>query len=340
MAYTTIDKPSDYFNTVIYSGSTLDGSEDMQPDWVWMKNRDDVHGHQLYDVIRGVTKRLSSNNTGTESTDSTGLTSFNSDGFTVGSEPAVNANTENIVAWNWKAGGSASSNSNGSVTTSVSANTTAGFSVVNVPTTGSVLTAGHGLTQAPEIIFEKSRDRTDNWIVYNSSIGNTKAIFLNLTNATSTATDFWNDTSPTSTVWTMGSENSVNNASQETIAYCFHSVKGYSKIGSYTGNGNADGTFVHLGFKPAMVIQKMSSSAGYSWHIFDNKRDTFNAIDKRLFPDTADTESTGTNIDFVSNGFKFRSTGTGYNGSGNTFIYMAFAESPFVNSNGIPNNAR
>ena len=341
-AYTTIDDPGAYFNTVLYAGNSSTQSitgVGFQPDWTWIKNRSDSRKHNLYDAVRGVTKRLVSNDNGEEDTASNGLTSFDSDGFTSGSEQDTNHSGNNFVSWNWKTqGGAGSSNEDGSInTTSTSVSQTAGVSISKFTATGSAATVGHGLGVAPKMVIVKDLDAADNWYTYHNSIGNTKAIYLDLTNAESGAsTNFWNDTSPTSSVFSIASAFNTNSQ----IAYCFADVQGFSKLSSYTGNGNADGTFVYTGFKPAMVLQKMSSSAGYSWHIFDNKRDTYNPIDKRLFPDATDGDSTSTNVDFLSNGFKFRSTATGYNGSGNTFIYMAFAEAPFVNSNGVPCNAR
>ena len=342
MAYTEIDDPTIYFNTKLYTGNNTGQSitgVGFQPDWVWIKSRTDTNSHNSWDSVRGVNKYLENDTTKVQTTVTNGVTAFGTDGFTVGDRDAINDNGLSLVSWNWKAGGSASSNSNGSVTTSVSANTTAGFSVVNVPTTGSVLTAGHGLSQAPEIIFEKSRDRSDNWIVYNYSIGNTKALFLNLANANSTATDFFNDTSPTSTVWTMGSENSVNNASQETIAYCFHSVKGYSKISHFIGNGNTDGTFVYTGFRPAWVMIKRTDGAN-SWVIYDNKREGYNVDNDALQANGSNTEGTSDDIDLLSNGFKMRTSGVGENGDGSTYLFMAFAEAPLVASNFVPTTAR
>ena len=351
MAYTTIDNPELYFNTKLYTGNggtqhSITGVG-FQPDWTWIKSRDDAYNHFLFDAVRGVGKQIYSNLTNAEATNMNNLYSFNADGFSLAqsaNDDVTNKNNSNFASWNWKAGGSASSNSNGSVTTSVSANTTAGFSVVNVPTTGSVLTAGHGLSQAPEIIFEKSRDKSDNWIVYNYSIGNTKALFLNLANANSTATDFFNDTSPTSTVWTMGSENSVNNASQETIAYCFHSVKGYSRISNYVGNGATNGPVVYCVFKPAWVLIK-NVEVAEQWRIYDNKRDPFNHMFRCLFPNANNGENTTDNqseeIDFLATGFKIRSDSRQLNGSGQKLIYMAFAEAPLVTgASAIPTTAR
>jgi len=328
--------PSENFNTVLYTGnsSTQSVTTGLSPDFVWVKSRSTASYYPtLFDSVRGPLKRIFSNTTGAEDTTANTLTAFNSDGFTLGSQGGQNASGETYVAWNWLAGTTVS-NTNGSVTTSVSANQSAGFSVVNVPTTGSVLTAGHGLLQAPEMILEKSRDRADNWIVYHSALGNTKAIYLNLTNAAATATGFWNDTSPTSTVWTMGTENSVNNASQETIAYCFHSVDGYSKIGSYKGTTVNAGSFVHTGFKVAFVLIKTMFD-GDPWVMMDAARDPYNAATKRLRPDSSAAETTDAQLtcDFLSNGFKPYGNSYHINGNSQTYLYMAFAENPFKHTN-------
>jgi hypothetical protein len=332
MAYTTIDNPFKYFNTVLYTGNGSTQSitgVGFQPDWVWLKERDTADEfHNLYDVIRGATKRLVSNTTGAESTQ-TGLTSFDSDGFSLGSADTANKNTANFVSWNWLASGSTASNSNGSITSSVSANTTAGFSIVSYTGTGSSATVGHGLGTTPAMVIVKNRSEAFAWNCYHQSLGATKYILLNATDASATGTT-WNDTAPTSSVFSIGSTSGVNKNTNNLIAYCFAEKPGYSKFGSYTGNGNADGTFVYTGFKPAMVIIKRSDSAG-DWFINDNKRDTFNVVNHYLRPHTSASETSGTALlDFTSNGFKIRISDGAYNGSGATYIYMAFAEAPFV----------
>ena len=266
MAYTTIKKPSDYFNTKIYTGnsSTLSVTGvGFQPDWTWIKDRNSAgDDHALYDAVRGATKRIRSNQTDAENTQSNGLTSFDSDGFTVGTNGASNGDGEPFVAWNWLASNTTASNTDGSITSTVSANTTSGFSIVSYTgnnTQGA--TVGHGLGSAPKMIIFKSRNGTKNWITYHDGIGNTKAIFLNLTNAEATASsNFWNNTSPTSSVFTLGDNSNHNDTSADMIAYCFAEKKGFSKFGSYVGNGNADGTFVYTGFKPAMIIAKRTDT--------------------------------------------------------------------------------
>ena len=344
MAYTTIDKPTDYFNTVLYTGNSSTQSITgigFQPDWVWIKERDTVHEyHALYDVIRGATKTIYSNDTSAEGTQ-TGLTSFDSDGFTVGSYDITNKNTSGYASWNWLAGGSASSNSNGSITSSVSANTTAGFSIVSYTGTGSTATIGHGLGSAPLITLIKQRSSGGtgsgawNFITYQID-GSSDELNLNGNGAKADRSI----TAPTSSVFSVDTSDERNDSGQTYICYCFAEKKGYSKFGKYTGNGNNDGSFVHTGFRPAWVMCKGTAS-NREWIMHDNKRDAENVVDGTLYANTSDAEGTGTaRMDFLSNGFKLRNTGANWNQSGETFIFMAFAESPFVTSTGIPTTAR
>jgi len=347
MAYTTIDKPSDYFNTLIYTGNgsnprTLTGVG-FQPDWVWQKNRTDSNGHTLADAIRGANKTLSSDGNGAEVTDKNDghLDAFTSDGFTVGagssSDARVNDGSHTYVAWNWLASNTTASNSNGSITSTVSANTTAGFSIVSFTGTGANATVGHGLNKALDMIIVKNRTTAGNWPVFHKTQGGTKVQWLNLTNATATESGWWNNTDPTSSVFSIGTQNDLNKSSDNIIAYCFAEKKGYSKFGSYTGNGNADGTFVYTGFKPAWVMTKRTDSTN-NWDMFDNKRDGYNSDNNALFANNSNTENTTDRIDLLSNGFKLR-INANPNNSG-SHIYMAFAESPFVTSTGIPTTAR
>jgi hypothetical protein len=347
MAYTDIDKPTDYFNTVLYPGNTNAQSitgVGFQPDLVWIKYRSDVANHHLYDVVRGVQKRINANATNAESTSANHLTAFGTDGFTVGTENDINENGQTYVSWNWKAGGSASSNTDGSITSSVSANTTAGFSIVSYTGNGSAgATIGHGLGVTPAMIIQKIRSSTGNWLVYhhkNTSAPETDFLRLNTTNATADEVTIFNDTAPTSSVFSVGTENTINGNGVTCIAYCFAEKKGFSKFGSYTGNGNADGTFIYTGFKPAFVIIKQSSASGNQWNIYDNKRNTSNVMDKFLLANSNQAEASYSVIDFVSNGIKLRNTASNFNTSGSTYIYMCFAESPFTTSTGIPTTAR
>ena len=350
MAYTSIDDPAQYFNTVIYTGdggSNRSVTVDFQPDWVWIKERNGTNDQTLFDSVRGATKRLRANATEAEDTQANQLKSFDSDGFTLGSLSAVNSNGQNYVSWNWLAGGSASSNSDGSITSSVSASTTSGFSIVSWTGTGSTGTLGHGLGVIPQMIIVKKRDTSGtDWITFGSVLGGTvgsEFIKLNFVNAKTTGlnTSWFNQTAPTSSVFTVGTQSDLNGSSATYIAYCFVEKKGYSKIGSYTGNGNTAGPFVYTGFRPAWIISKRTdNSSGGEWNILDNKRDTFNVADAKLEANNSDAEETDEMYDILSNGFKITRGDGNINASGGTYIFMAFAESPFVNSNGISTNAR
>mgnify|MGYP003116242438 CR=1 FL=1 len=349
MAYTTIDNPELYFQTKLYTGNggtqsiTLDGSENMQPDWVWLKRRDSADNHNTFDSVRGATHRLITNLNNAQDTVTNMLTSFNSDGFSVGSHEGVNGSSMTYASWNWKAGTSftndASATGVGSIDSAGSVNTDAGFSIISFTDGGSNATIAHGLGVVPKVIIIKNRAASEGWYSYWQPLGNDKQLRLNSTAASADAGSMWNDTTPTSSVFSLDT-NTAGLSSGNYISYCFAEKKGYSKFGSYTGNGNADGTFVYTGFKPAFVLIKVTSTTN-DWEIHDNKRGSSNVINAILQPNLSDAESTsGREIDFLSNGFKLRNSGTQNNLSGGTFIYMAFAESPFVNSNGVPNNAR
>ena len=343
MAYTTIDKPTDYFNTVLYTGtgSSQDISVGFQTDWTWIKDRDSTENHNIFDTVRTATKRISSNRTNAEDTQAQQLTAFGSNGFTVGTDSGANHSGRNYVSWNWLAGGTASSNTDGDITSSVSVNTTAGFSIVSYTGNGSNSTIGHGLGAVPRWIIVKVRDATNNWVVQHGSLGATKRMLLDTTNASASASTFFNDTEPTSSVFTVGTEDITNDSGSDFIAYCFAEKKGFSKFGSYEGNGNNDGTFVYTGFKPAWVVTKSIDTTSH-WNCKDNKRSTFNTVDdyhKLNEPTAEDTGVSSHAMDFLSNGFKHRGNNDEVNGS-ETYIYMAFAESPFVSSGGIPTTAR
>jgi hypothetical protein len=277
------------------------------------------------------------------------MSSFDSDRYTMGSNlGAVNSNGKDIVSWNWKAGGGqGSSNTDGSInTTYTSANTTAGFSISTYTGTGANATVGHGLGVAPNMVLVKSLSGGGDWTSYHSVLGNTKFMRLNSTNAVATQSSYWNNTSPTSTVFSLGSAGDTNTNGGTHVAYCFAEKQGYSKFGSYVGNANADGTFVYTGFKPAFVMYKKAIQTGGQsgrWVIIDNKRDIDNVASHGIFPHSSGTEDTGSqywDIDMLSNGFKLKTTEQETNGSSETFIYMAFAESPLVSSNNIPCTAR
>ena len=352
MAYTTIDDPSKYFQIALYTGNAgtnnivNDGNSDLQPDWVWIKNRSTGgKDHGLFDSTRGTTKQLNSNNNNAENTVSTSLTAFNSDGFTLGADGGPNANSDSHVAWQWKAnGGTTSTNSSGSSNSTVQANTTAGFSIVKRTGTGSAgATYGHGLGAVPDVIINKGLN-TNEWYSYFKAIGGgTHWIDLSGTGAKVDDANMWNDTDATSTLFTVGNSGGSNGSSVEYIAYCFTSIQGYSKFGSYTGNANDDGPFIYTGFKPKFAIFKASSASGEGWAIRDSARSPFNQMSHKLSANVNAAEGTtadDNDCDFLSNGIKLRSNDNQMNKTGTTFIYMAFAEHPFVSSEGVPVTAR
>jgi len=334
-----INKPTDYFNTVLYTGNDTDDHAitgvNFQPDFVWIKGRSSAVSHNLYDVIRGANKPLRSNGTNTEFTRTDALKSFDSDGFTLDDDATsdeVNNNGVTYASWNWLAGGTASSNTDGSITSSVSANTTSGFSIVSWTADGTNNTVGHGLGQTPSIVIAKNRSATSNWDTITNVIdGSIDYLKLNLTDAKSDLTGY----TLNSSVFSINYPNTNN-----IIAYCFAEKKGFSKFGSYTGTGSGSaGAFIYTGFKPAMVIIK-NTSAAQDWVIKDNKRDIDNQVDKVLFPNSSNAEGSGSGMDFYSNGFVMRTSADNVNKSGSTMIYMAFAEQPLVGTNNVPATAR
>ena len=313
-----------------------------QPDLVWIKDRG-VASHNLFDVIRGPRVHLSSNLTDADYTESAGvsLTAFSTNGFTLGTDNAgpgrTNTNGDTFVGWNWKAGGTAVSNTAGTITSSVSANTTAGFSVVTYTGTGANATVGHGLGVAPSLIIGKGRGTqvaTSNWATYHVSLGNTQRVWLDLTNAAGTSATYYNSTSPTSTVFSLGSEGTINGLLATYVAYCWAPVAGYSAFGSYTGNGSADGPFIYTGFRPRWVMIKCSSAAG-GWKIYNTSGLNYNPINAVLEAQDSAAEVTNTvfNMDWLSNGIKLRTTYSDFNANGATYIYAAFAENPLKYAN-------
>ena len=347
MAYTDIDDPSAYFQTKLYAGNstarsiTFDGNSDLQPDWVWIKERDAAINHYGYDSVRGVDKRLQQNINNAESdTDTAWFRSFDSDGFTIGNEDNINDTGDNYVAWNWKTGtafsNDASSTSVGSIDSAGSVNTTSGFSIITYTGTGSAATVAHGLGVAPKLIINRTISAAKEWDVYYGDP--TDYLVLNTTAATADASDKWNDTAPTSTVWSIESSSQNNTSGGTCLAYCFAEKKGFSKIGSYTGNGNANGNFIYLGFKPAFILLKGTANTE-DWSIYDNKRLGYNVDNNVLASNSSAAELTDDNIDLLSNGFKIRRQ-TGLLNDAQNYIFMAFAEQPLVTSTGVPATAR
>lgn len=341
---TAAELANEYFDVTLYTGTgsaqSIVNSGGFQPDWVWMKPRSfggsPVTGHNtLYDVLRGATKELYSDLTSGEATNAQSLTSFNSNGFSVGTEQRNNNSGSSYVGWQWKANGTGVTNTAGSITSTVSANTTAGFSIVTYSANGSTGTVGHGLGVAPSMIIVKKRNAAERWCVFHTSTSNAY-IYLNETFAADTTNAnvrFGNNTvgvQPTSTLFTIGSSNDVNGTSGTYVAYCFAPIAGYSAFGSYTGNGSSDGTMVFTGFRPRFVMIKRTDS-GNNWFILDTARDTFNLANDQLLPNSSAAESTNTdcNIDILSNGFKLRTALDASNGSGGTYIYACFSEVPF-----------
>ena len=349
MSYTNgLDKPTDYFNTLTYTGDGTDNRSitglGFQPDFCWFKDRTGANSHNLFDSVRGVQKPLRSDSSGAELSGFDLFDSFDSDGFTVSGSTAdnTNYNGSQFASWNWLGANGTASNTDGSITSSVSANTTAGFSIVSFTGNSTAgATVGHSLGTVPSMIILKSRNSTDLWFVQHTSLGATKFLRLNDTNASTTQTNVWNDTEPTSSVFSLGDGSGTNGSSNNFIAYCFAEKKGYSKFGSYTGNGNANGTFVYTGMKSSFIMLKESSGTS-DWSMYDNKREPFNVADSTLEANTSDAEAvvSGRPIDILSNGFKLRGDSSYTNESGQTYIYMAFAENPFVTSTGIPCTAR
>jgi len=348
-----IDKPSDYFNTVLYTGNATVRSISgvgFQPDLVWIKNRTQAVSHLLFDSIRGATNRIYSDLTAAEDSNANSLTSFDSDGFSLGTAGSSNGNTNSIVSWNWKAGTSftndASATGIGSIDSAGSASDASGFSIVSYTGTGSAGTIKHGLSTTPKMIIQKNRDESQPWWTYVESIGAGGQLRLNGTNAAgSDGGVLWNSTAPTSSVFSVGDNTGTNGSADKCIAYCFSEVKGYSKFGSYTGNGSASsGTFTYLGFKPSLIILKRTDSTA-DWKMYDNKRNSGsitngNPNGRTLKPNSSAAEGNAELLDFLSNGFKHYNDNGTDNESGATYIFMAFAENPFVTSTGIPATAR
>tara|TARA_R100001086_G_scaffold156207_1_gene83560 strand:+ start:88 stop:1152 length:1065 start_codon:yes stop_codon:yes gene_type:complete len=354
MAYTTINKSTDYFNTKLYTGT---GSSNaitgvgFQPDWVWIKNRDSGSlGHQAFDVIRGVTKRIFPNDSAIQETDANALTAFGSDGFTVGSNTGVNQSSNNIVAWNWRGGGSAVANTDGDINSSVSANTTAGFSIVKWTGDGSNSDqeVGTGLSEELKLVLLKpltSGGTTTQWLVYFNGVTDAQNnCFLLNSNAAKTTNATGGTPNKGTTAGRLllkagsSSNQNQNYSGTEYIAYCFAEKTGYSYFGTYTANNSSDGPFLYTGFRPAFFMAKRNDGTG-NWHMYDDKRIGYNNQNKRLAADSTGAEDQAA-IDIVSNGIKIRTNNNSLNNHSGNMIYWAFASAPIVGTNNIPAVAR
>jgi hypothetical protein len=345
----TIADGSEYFNTVLYTGNgtaIASGGNPVtgvgfQPDFIWLKDRTSSNYHQLYDVVRGAQNAIYSNDTLAEGNFPEALNSIDSNGFTLGNNTGCNNNTNNYVAWCWKAGGTAVTNTDGTITSSVSANPTAGFSIVTWTGTGVAATVGHGLGVPNDFMIFKSRSNVSSPGVVTSALGFTKDLLLEVTDAAYTRAAISNNTAPTSTVFSVGTDTAINVSGYTYVAYCWAEVEGFSKFGSYTGNGSAAGPFIYTGFRPAFVIIKKSSAAGTTWNMFDNKRNPFNLVSQSLWANASDAEYTYTaGVNFTSNGFYLIGNPSQLNASAATHIYAAFAESPFQGGTGATTQSR
>ena len=332
----TVD-PKNHFNTVLWTGNATDDRSitgvGFQPDFVWIKSRNTTNDHLLFDVVRGVGKYMRSNANDTETSIADTLQAFETDGFEIGADSRLNTNNDPVIAWCWKAGNAntAFSESGNNPAGTHRANVPAGFSIVSYVGTGSAGTVSHGLGAAPELMLIKNTGVNDNWAVYFGD--NTDYAILNTTAGRADSANWWNDTSPTSSVFTVGTDHSVNADGENYIAYCWRSIDGFSKIGEYRGNGNADGPFVNTGFRPAFLLMKVLNTAS-DWHILDSARDVNNPIQSTIDPNSEAVAGSGSDrFDFTSNGFKLRQTSGSYNGNNSTYIYMAFAETPIKYSN-------
>jgi hypothetical protein len=330
----TIVKGNTVMDATTYTGNggtqTITNAGGFKPDFVWMKKRSSAESHILQNSIAGTTKFLISNSTAAEDTSSAIIQSFDSTGFTVGASSVVNGSATTYVGWQWQAGqGTTSSNTSGSITSTVSVNASAGFSIVQFTATGSNATVGHGLGVAPAVVIVKDAASVGNWAMYNKNLTSAAYyLYLNTTAAQDNTAQIWNSTAPTSSVFSIGTWHTADRQ----IAYCWSEIAGFSKFGSYTGNGSTDGVFIYTGFRPKFIMLKNSTTAA-SWSMLDTSRNTYNISNARLFAESSQVEDTSQDtMDILSNGFKLRATGLGVNGSGSTIIYMAFAENPFKNA--------
>jgi len=352
-AYTTIDNPELYFQTQLYTGNgssghaiTFDGSENMQPDLVWIKQRDS-RDHFLYNAVNGATKYVASNTNALLETDTDTMTAFNSDGFTLGSGIGVNENTDTHVSWNWKMGTTSGITTGGASVTPAgySFSATAGQSVITWTGTGSNLTVPHGLGTALGAMFVKCTSHAGDWVFFHKSLGGAYGMEMPSTSGKQNTTAWFNSTAPDADKFTIGTNGNVNTSGRSYVAYCFAEKQGYSKFGSYVGNGSADPLSVNCGFKPAFIFIKESSGSG-NWVMQDNKRirddlaDSNNGNMIQLYANSAGGDDSDPYIYATANGFVNINANSDTNASGETYIFMAFAEASFVNSKGVPNNAR
>ncbi len=346
MAYTTINKSTDYFNTTLYNGTGSAGNvvtgTGFNADLTWIKRRNSSSSYMLYDKVRGVQKNLRTDTSAVENTGSTNnLNTWSSDGFTVGSSGYDNGNGGTFASWNWLAGGSSTTTpTGGTIATTVSANTTAGFSIFTYTGNGNAAHLAHGLGVAPDVVLIKGRTNADNWFMKHKSLNANQYVYLNDTGAVASGANVWSNTNPDATKIYVGTDGGVNGSGTTYVGYAFAEKTGYSKFGSYLGNNNADGTFVYTGFKPAFVMVKRTGGGTQSWGIVDNKRSNYNLISAMLNPNSSGAEGANNGMDLLSNGFKMRSSDGNSNGYADKHIYMAFAEAPLVGSNGVTAKAR
>jgi len=354
MAYTNIDDSSAYFQTAIYSGSnsdlavTNDGNSDLKPDLLWIKQRSSTENHMVVDSTRGVTKYLSTDNNGGEATVTSRVASLDTDGFTLnGASNPVNASGATYVGWQWKCnGGTTSSNTDGDLTSTVQFNSTAGFAMVTYTGKDPIepLDVGHGMGEVPDMFIIKNRSDSRLWVMYHKELtspAENRYLILDdhqygeLANST-----IFRNEAPTTTIIKTGENAAVNKANDNFVVYAWKERQGFSKFGKYVGNGSTEGTFVYTGFKPAWIMCRRIDGGGNSWDMHDSARDPFNPSGRTFYANTTGAELTGNNVDLLSNGFKQRDTSANRNGSGNTYIYIAFAENPFTTSTGVPCTAR
>ena len=342
MAYISFD-PRTKFNIKLYTGTGSAASitgVGFQPDWVWVKDRSASNSHQISDVLRGATKTWFTDAAAAETTDAQRLTSFDSDGFSIGTNSSWNTSSNNYVAWNWKAGGAGVTNTDGNMNTTVtvSADTTAGFSIIRWTGSGNTTynTIGHGLGVAPKWVMVKNLTDSQAGTIGTSQLGWGNALDISSSGGSNASTTYWNDTAPSSSVITLGSSGDTNGTGDDMIAYAFAQVKGFSAFGRYVGNGDTSGPQVYCGFRPAFVLFKKESGSAADWQLWDNKRDTHNPIEKALHPQITNTASADQDIHFTANGFKIKSSANHINEGAYSFHYMAFAAAPVVGSNGIP----